>query len=206
MTVASTLNQNYDLNGRFQPQLVSSIIIVSDAPNCGVTYDCHYDDRNSFIIQATGQFPNVKTIYWYYTPFTPYWYYISGAGYPPTPLAKWAGCQYIFAKQCLIWNKLKLTVLLARTRNKPRHSTSNAYRLLPPPSKHNSQSLQGALTEGESSVQLNPCTNRLRSVALDMDKIFFFFKTSFLNEEVKCKERSPSVSVPLSCCSSFYCA
>jgi hypothetical protein len=31
---------------------VSSITIVSDTPNCGVTYDCHYDDRNSFIIQA----------------------------------------------------------------------------------------------------------------------------------------------------------
>jgi len=28
-------------------------MIVSDAPNCGVTYDWHYDDRNSFIIQAT---------------------------------------------------------------------------------------------------------------------------------------------------------
>ncbi len=28
-------------------------MIVSDAPNCGVTYDCHYDDCNSFIIQAT---------------------------------------------------------------------------------------------------------------------------------------------------------
>jgi ribosomal protein L16 Arg81 hydroxylase len=27
----------------------------SDAPNCSVTYDRHYDDRNSFIIQATGQ-------------------------------------------------------------------------------------------------------------------------------------------------------
>jgi hypothetical protein len=32
---------------------VSSITIISDAPNCGVTYDRHYDDRNSFIIQAT---------------------------------------------------------------------------------------------------------------------------------------------------------
>jgi hypothetical protein len=32
---------------------VSSITIVSDAPNCGVTYDCHYDACNSFIIQAT---------------------------------------------------------------------------------------------------------------------------------------------------------
>ncbi len=29
-------------------------MIVSDAPNCGITYDRHYDDRNSFIIQATG--------------------------------------------------------------------------------------------------------------------------------------------------------
>ncbi len=27
---------------------MSSITIVSDAPNCGVTYDRHYDDRNSF--------------------------------------------------------------------------------------------------------------------------------------------------------------
>ncbi len=33
---------------------MSSITIVSDAPNCGVTYNCHYADRNSFIIQATG--------------------------------------------------------------------------------------------------------------------------------------------------------
>ncbi len=30
-------------------------MIVSDAPNCGITYDHHYDDRNSFIIQATDQ-------------------------------------------------------------------------------------------------------------------------------------------------------
>jgi hypothetical protein len=28
-------------------------MIISDAPNCGATYNCHYDDRNSFIIQAT---------------------------------------------------------------------------------------------------------------------------------------------------------
>jgi hypothetical protein len=27
--------------------------VKSDAPNCSVTYDHHYDDRNSFIIQAT---------------------------------------------------------------------------------------------------------------------------------------------------------
>jgi hypothetical protein len=33
---------------------VSSITIISDAPNCGVTYDRHFDNRNSFIIQATG--------------------------------------------------------------------------------------------------------------------------------------------------------
>jgi hypothetical protein len=32
---------------------VSSITIVSEAPNCGITYDRHYDDRNSFIVQAT---------------------------------------------------------------------------------------------------------------------------------------------------------
>jgi hypothetical protein len=25
----------------------------NDAPNCGVTYNCHYDDRNGFIIHAT---------------------------------------------------------------------------------------------------------------------------------------------------------
>jgi hypothetical protein len=31
---------------------VSSITIVSDAPNCGITCDPHYDDH--FIIQATG--------------------------------------------------------------------------------------------------------------------------------------------------------
>jgi hypothetical protein len=36
-----------------KPQLASSITTVSDAPNCSVTYDRHYDDRNSFIIQAT---------------------------------------------------------------------------------------------------------------------------------------------------------
>jgi CTP:phosphocholine cytidylyltransferase-like protein len=26
---------------------------VSDAPNCGITYNHHYDNRNSFIIRAT---------------------------------------------------------------------------------------------------------------------------------------------------------
>ncbi len=38
---------------RSQPQLVSSITIVSDATIWSVTYDCHCDDRNGFIIQAT---------------------------------------------------------------------------------------------------------------------------------------------------------
>ncbi len=33
---------------------MTPITIISDAPNCGVTYDRHYDDCNSFIIQATG--------------------------------------------------------------------------------------------------------------------------------------------------------
>jgi hypothetical protein len=31
-------------------------MIASDAPNCGITYDRHYDDRNSFTIQATEYF------------------------------------------------------------------------------------------------------------------------------------------------------
>jgi hypothetical protein len=31
----------------------TSITIVSDTPNCGIKYDHHYDDCNSFIIQAT---------------------------------------------------------------------------------------------------------------------------------------------------------
>ncbi len=41
---------------------MSSNTIISDAPNCGVTYDCLYDDRNSFIIQATdaSTFPRFK--------------------------------------------------------------------------------------------------------------------------------------------------
>jgi hypothetical protein len=35
---------------------VSSITILSDdATIWSITYDCHYDDHNSFIIQATGQ-------------------------------------------------------------------------------------------------------------------------------------------------------
>jgi hypothetical protein len=33
---------------------VSSITIVSDAPNCGITYERLFDDHNSFIIQAIG--------------------------------------------------------------------------------------------------------------------------------------------------------
>ncbi len=36
-----------------QPQLASSITIVSDGTIWSVIYDRHYDDRNSFIIQAT---------------------------------------------------------------------------------------------------------------------------------------------------------
>ncbi len=34
-------------------------MIISDAPNCGITYDDHYDNRNSFIIQATGHFVTI---------------------------------------------------------------------------------------------------------------------------------------------------
>ncbi len=35
-------------------------MITSDAPNCGITYERHYDNRNSFIIQATGEFTGSK--------------------------------------------------------------------------------------------------------------------------------------------------
>jgi hypothetical protein len=35
-------------------------VTVSDAPNCSITYDRHYDVRNSFIIQATGRLAGVK--------------------------------------------------------------------------------------------------------------------------------------------------
>jgi hypothetical protein len=37
-------------------------MIISDASNCGVTYDRHYDNHNSFIIQATGVFPGEKKV------------------------------------------------------------------------------------------------------------------------------------------------
>jgi hypothetical protein len=41
---------------------VSSITLLSDAPNCGITYDRHYDDCNSFKIQATGENDREKKI------------------------------------------------------------------------------------------------------------------------------------------------
>ncbi len=34
--------------------LALSITVISDTPDCGITYDPHYDDCNSFVIQATG--------------------------------------------------------------------------------------------------------------------------------------------------------
>jgi len=43
----------YDRNDSGQ-YYKTTITIVSDAPNCGVTYKRQSDDRNSFIIQATG--------------------------------------------------------------------------------------------------------------------------------------------------------
>ncbi len=54
-----------DPNLGLQPQLASSITTVSDAPNCSITYDRHYDDRNSFIIQATdcSASPHLKYFY-----------------------------------------------------------------------------------------------------------------------------------------------
>jgi len=44
-------------------------MIVSDAPNCGVTYNRHYDNHNSFIIQATsrGVLTEVERRQWLYT-------------------------------------------------------------------------------------------------------------------------------------------
>jgi hypothetical protein len=45
-------------------------MIVSDAPNCDVNYDRHYDHRNSFIIQAIGLIANGDA-----------------------SLSKWLGCQ-----------------------------------------------------------------------------------------------------------------
>ncbi len=44
------------------PELALSITIISDAPNCGVTYDNHYDDRNSFMIQARDPFKFIYLI------------------------------------------------------------------------------------------------------------------------------------------------
>ncbi len=44
-------------------------MIVSDAPSCGVTYDCHSDDssgftydRNMFIVQATDYLPRSQML------------------------------------------------------------------------------------------------------------------------------------------------
>jgi ribosomal protein L16 Arg81 hydroxylase len=37
-------------------------MIVSDAPNCGITYGRHYDNHNSFIIQATGHLQMTKNL------------------------------------------------------------------------------------------------------------------------------------------------
>jgi hypothetical protein len=41
-----------------------SITIVSDAPNCGVTYDRHYDDRNSFILLVTGDMATMLNFFY----------------------------------------------------------------------------------------------------------------------------------------------
>jgi hypothetical protein len=43
-----------------------------------------------------------------------------------------------------------------------------------------------------------PCTERCRLASINnVYSICFFFKTSYLNEEVKCTQPSFSVSVPL---------
>ncbi len=38
------------------------MIVSDDATIWSVTYDRHYDDRNSFIIQATGQYFQVRIL------------------------------------------------------------------------------------------------------------------------------------------------
>ncbi len=55
---------------------------------------------------------------------------------------------------------------------------------------------QGSLTEGEGSVQLTSLY-LLVQIAFMLQLLFnFFYKTSYLNEEVNSTEPSPSVSFP----------
>jgi hypothetical protein len=57
--------------------------------------------------------------------------------------------------------------------------------------------IQGTLTEGEDLVQLTSFTNLFGSSAFDIANIIFFFtKTSSLNEEVNRTSPSPSVGIP----------
>jgi hypothetical protein len=56
----------------------------------------------------------------------------------------------------------------------------------------------GILTEGEKAVQLNSLYQLVYiSSFLNIENIvYFFYKTSYPDEEVNCTEPSPSVSVP----------
>ena len=57
---------------------------------------------------------------------------------------------------------------------------------------------QGTLTEGEglSTVALLALTSLDEFIFILKIYVAFFYKTSYLNEEVNCTEPSPSVSIP----------
>ncbi len=56
----------------------------------------------------------------------------------------------------------------------------------------------GILLKGKARYSSPPCTDWFRSAAFDIENIiYFFYKTSYLNEEVNCTEPYPSVSVPV---------
>jgi hypothetical protein len=53
-----------------------------------------------------------------------------------------------------------------------------------------------AQPKGKAQYSWPPSTNEFRSAALKIEYIIFvFYEMSYLNEEVKCTEPSPSVSV-----------
>ncbi len=51
--------------------------------------------------------------------------------------------------------------------------------------------------KGKTQYNWPPCTNQFRSAALVLQTLLtFFYKTSYLHEEVNCTESFPTVSVP----------
>ncbi len=56
---------------------------------------------------------------------------------------------------------------------------------------------QGSLTEVEGLVQLTSLYKLISVIYyINQNIIYIFHKTSYLNEEVKCTQPSPSVSIP----------